>query len=450
VVDDDPDVLFGCEQALQLADMQTLGAESAEKALRLVRGSLPDLVISDIRLPGMDGLVLMREILRIDPELPVVLITGHGDVALAVQAMRDGAYDFVEKPFLPDYLVDVSKRALEKRALILEVRALRHQLQDKDKLSARILGNAPAIEHIRCLVQDLADIHAPLLINGQTGTGKELIARSLHETSARRHGNFVAINCGGLPENLVESELFGHEAGSFTGANKRRIGKIEHANGGTLFLDEIETMPMSVQIKLLRVLQERSIERLGSNLSIPVDCRVVAASKADLGLLSETGRFRADLYYRLNVASVDLPPLSERREDIPLLLENFLQQASVNHGRPAPAMTPAKMQKLMGYAWPGNVRELRNVAERCVLGIEMGFPPFAGPREVAMVSYQQMVEDFECALISDALRRHGNSLSQTSVALQLPKTTLHDKMKKLGLVTIEPRSLRTTHDGHPS
>jgi DNA-binding NtrC family response regulator len=433
VVDDDPDVLLGCEQALQLADMHTLGAESAEKALRLARAALPELVISDIRLPGMDGLSLLRELLLIDPELPVVLITGHGDVSLAVQAMRAGAYDFIEKPFSPEYLVDVARRGLEKRALTLEVRALRHQLQDKDKLAARILGNAPAIEQIRRLIQDLADTHAPLLINGQTGTGKELVARSLHETSARRHGNFVAINCGGLPENLVESELFGHEAGSFTGANKRRIGKIEHANGGTLFLDEIETMPMSVQIKLLRVLQERSLERLGSNTSIAVDCRIVAATKEDLGTLSEAGRFRADLYYRLNVASVCLPPLAERREDIPLLFEHFLQQACINHGRPVPQMTPARMQKLMGYAWPGNVRELRNVADRCVLGIEVGFPPFGGPREAEAVSYHQAVEDFERALISDALRRHGNNLSQTSVALQVPKTTLHDKMKKLGL-----------------
>lgn len=431
VVDDDSDVLLGCEQALQLGGFSTLGAESAEEAIRLIRAELPGMIISDIRLPGRDGLAMMREVLALDADLPVVLITGHGDVSLAVQAMRAGAYDFVEKPFPPEYLVDVARRGLEKRALTLEVRDLRHQLQDKSRIGSHIIGNAIAIEEIRRMILDLADTNVSLLINGETGTGKELVARSLHENSARRGGNFVAINCGGLPETLVESELFGHEAGAFTGATKRRIGKIEHANGGTLFLDEIESMPLQLQIKLLRVLQERTLERLGSNTSIPVDCRVVAATKEDLAEMARQGRFREDLYYRLNVASVNLPPLRERREDIPVLFAHFVRQCCVTHGRPAPEIPAAKLQQLLAYAWPGNVRELRNVADRCVLGIEMGFPPFSDRREA--VSLHQAVEAFERAMIAEALRNNANSLSVAAAALQIPKTTLHDKMKKFGL-----------------
>lgn len=433
VVEDDPDVLLGCEQALQLEGIATAGVDSAEKALDMIRTELPGAIISDVRLPGRDGMALLREALALDGELPVVLITGHGDVSLAVQAMKAGAYDFIEKPFSPEYLVDVTRRALEKRALTREVRELRHQLQDKERLESRIIGNSVGIDRVRRLVTELADTNASLLINGETGTGKELVARSLHDLSARRKGHFVAINCGGLPETLVESEIFGHEAGAFTGASKRRIGKIEYANGGTLFLDEIESMPMSLQVRLLRVLQERSLERLGSNLPINIDCRIVAATKEDLRTMVDAGRFREDLYYRLNVASVLLPALRERRDDIPLLFEHFLAQSSVNHGRPIPAISATKMQQLISHSWPGNVRELRNVADRCVLGIEMGFPPFGERSGAEPVSFHQAVESFERALIADALRHHGNSLSQTAQALQIPKTTLHDKLKKLGL-----------------
>ena len=432
VVEDDPDVLLGCEQALQLAGIATLAASSAEQALKLIRNELPGMIVSDIRLPGRDGMAMMREVLTLDADLPVVLITGHGDVALAVQAMRGGAYDFVEKPFPPEYLVDVARRGLEKRALTLEVRALRHQLQDRSRLGSSILGNALAIEEIRKMILDLADTHVSVLINGETGTGKELVARSLHDTSARRSANFVAINCGGLPESLVESEIFGHEAGAFTGATKRRIGKIEYARGGTLFLDEIESMPMSLQVKLLRVLQERTLERLGSNASIPVDCRIVAATKEDLGALVSQGRFREDLYYRLNVATLNLPALRERREDIPLLFAHFVQQSCDAHARASPVVAQARLHQMMAYAWPGNVRELRNVADRCVLGIEMGFPPFADHRKDG--SLHQVVEAFERAMVVEALRNNANSLSLAATALQIPKTTLHDKMRRFGLI----------------
>jgi two-component system C4-dicarboxylate transport response regulator DctD len=278
----------------------------------------------------------------------------------------------------------------------------------------------------------LAGSAADVLIHGETGTGKELVARCLHDLSARRHGNFVAINCGGMAETLLDSELFGHEPGAFTGAQKRRIGKIEHASGGTLFLDEIESMPMTMQIKLLRVLQERTLERLGSNMQVGIDCRVIAATKEDLLDLAARGGFRNDLYYRLGVATLALPPLRERREDIRLLFEQFLLQAAARHQRPVPEIPSGRIRQLVGYAWPGNVRELRNVADRCVLGIESGSPPFGQPAADGPTPLAETVEAFERALIADALRRHG-SLVRTAEALVVAKTTLHDKIRKYGL-----------------
>ncbi|RZI44822.1 sigma-54-dependent Fis family transcriptional regulator [Herbaspirillum sp. HC18] len=433
VVEDDVNVRLGCEQALQLEDIPVAAVDSAEKARRRISRDFAGVVVSDIRLPGMDGMTLLKEIRGIDPDLPVVLITGHGDVSLAVDAMKNGAHDFIEKPFSPDYLVEVVRRALDKRRLTLEVRQLRAQLESRDQLESRLIGRSPGMVRVRQLIGDLGNSAADILIEGETGTGKELVARCLHEAGSRRAGNFVAINCGGLPETLFESEIFGHEAGAYTGAGKRRIGKIEHASGGTLFLDEIESMPLAMQTKLLRVLQERSLERLGSNTAIPVDCRVVAATKSDLKALSDEGRFRADLYYRLNVATLPLPPLRERREDIPLLFEHFLLQAAARHERAVPEADQVRLGRLMAYDWPGNVRELRNVADRCVLGIEAGFPPFAtvapaGPRPLA-----DSVAAYERALIADALARNGGNLARAAEALGVAKTTLHDKVKKYHL-----------------
>ena len=432
IIEDDPDVALGCEQALQLEGLPAECVGSAEQARRRLGPDFAGIVVSDIRLPGQDGMSLLRDLHKLDPELPVVLITGHGDISMAVQAMKDGAYDFLQKPFAPEQLVDVARRALDKRRLVLEVRALRRQLEQRDLLEARLIGNSPGMIGVRALIANLAGSAADVLIHGETGTGKELVARCLHDASPRRKGNFVAINCGGLPETLFDSEIFGHEAGAYTGAGKRRIGKIEHANGGTLFLDEIETMPVPMQIKLLRILQERTLERLGSNTPVAVDCRVIAATKEDLLALSAQGRFRADLYYRLSVATVPLPPLRERREDIPLLFEHFVLQAAARHERPVPATTPGRIQQLVGYSWPGNVRELRNVADRCVLGIESGSPPFGQPAADASAPLAETVEAFERALIADALRRHG-SLARTAEALSIAKTTLHDKVRKYGL-----------------
>ena len=432
IIEDDPDVALGCEQALQLEGFTAEVAGSAEQGRKRLGADFPGIVVSDIRLPGRDGLSLQRDLHALDPELPVVLITGHGDVSMAVQAMKDGAYDFLQKPFAPEQLVDIARRALEKRRLVLEVRALRRQLDQRDRLEARLIGNSSGMARVRGLIGALANSAADVLIHGETGTGKELVARCLHDASPRARGNFVAINCGGLPETLFDSEIFGHEAGAYTGAGKRRIGKIEHASGGTLFLDEIESMPVPMQIKLLRVLQERTLERLGSNTPIPVDCRVIAATKEDLLGLFEQGCFRADLYYRLSVATLPLPPLRERREDIPLLFEHFLLQAAARHERAVPPTPPGRIQQLVGYTWPGNVRELRNVADRCVLGIEADSPPFGLAAADSARPLNESVEAFERALIADALRRHG-SLARTAEALAIAKTTLHDKIRKYGL-----------------
>ncbi|PKU23992.1 sigma-54-dependent transcriptional regulator [Telmatospirillum siberiense] len=433
IVEDDPNVLLGCEQALQLEGIPTEGVSTAEKARKLVSVNFPGVVVSDIRLPGIDGMTLLGELQAMDADLPVVLITGHGDISLAVQAMKNGAQDFIEKPFSPDYLVEVVRRALEKRKLVLEVRDLREKLNNRPGIEARILGVSATIEKVRRLIVDLASSAADVLILGETGVGKELAARCLHDASARRDGNFVAINCGGLPEALFESEIFGHEAGAFTGAGKRRIGKVEHASGGTLFLDEIESMPMSMQIKMLRVLQERTVERLGSNTPVPVDCRVIAATKVDLRDLVDQGQFRADLYYRLAVATLPLPPLRDRREDTPLLFEHFSMLAAARHQREVPPPDPERMRRLMSYDWPGNVRELRNVADRCVLGIEGDFPARAQPNGAGPSPLAEEVERFERSLIAEALRRNGGSLTRTAEELQLAKTTLHDKIRKYGL-----------------
>jgi DNA-binding NtrC family response regulator len=436
IIEDDPDIRLGCEQALQLEGIPTESVASAEEGKRLLGKDFRGVVVSDIRLPRMDGMTFLKEVLAVDKELPVVLITGHGDISMAVQAMKDGAHDFIQKPFSPEYLVEVVRRALEKRRLILEVRDLRQRLQGRDQIEARLIGSSSGMARVRQLIGGLANSAADVLIQGETGTGKELVARCLHEASSRRKGNFVAINCGGLPETLFESEIFGHEAGAYTGASKRRIGKIEHANGGTLFLDEIETMPISMQIKLLRVLQERTLERLGSNTSIAIDCRIVAATKEDLLALSAQGRFRADLYYRLSVATIPLPPMRERREDIPLLFQHFLLQASARHERTIPASDAVRTRQLMGYQWPGNVRELSNVADRCVLGIELGAPPFGDVIDDRQRPLSETVEAFERALIADALRRHGGSLTRSAEALGIAKTTLHDKIRKYGLTEI--------------
>lgn len=433
IVEDDPRVLLGCQQALALEDIPSIGVSSAEEALHHIGEDFPGIVVSDIRLPGMDGLALLAALRERDPSLPVVLITGHGDISMAVAAMRDGAYDFMEKPFSPERLVDVTRRALERRALSREVTALRRELAGRQALEQRLIGRTPAMQQLRELITKVADTAANVLIVGETGTGKELVARCLHDFSSRHDHPFVAVNCGGLPETLFESEIFGHEAHAFTGAGgKRRIGKIEYANGGSLFLDEIESMPINLQIKLLRVLQEYAVERLGSNQPIPVNCRVIAATKADLAEMGRRNEFRSDLYYRLNVVTLTVPPLRERREDIPLLFEHFLQLSALRFDRPLRNMDAQTHTALMSHDWPGNVRELRNVAERYALGLPV-FNHRHTEQTLQGATLSEAVEAFERSLICEALERHQHNLTQTAQSLGMAKTTLYDKVRKYGL-----------------
>jgi len=434
LVEDDANIRLGCEQAMQLAGIAVASVASAEAAQQRVSAGFPGVVVTDMRLGGMDGLAFVRWARKVEAALPVIMITGHGDVTLAVEAMRSGAYDFIPKPFSPEHLVEVVQRALEKRALTLEVESLRRRLEGRVGIEATLIGRSPQMAAVRRRLEEVAASKVDVLIRGETGTGKELVARCLHEQGPNATGNFVALNCGGMPETLLDSELFGHEPGAFSGAQKRRIGKIEHANGGTLFLDELETMPMPMQIKLLRVLQERQLERLGSNQPVKVACRVVAATKEDLAQLAQQGRFRADLYYRLNVVAIDLPPLRERREDIPLLFEHFLTQAAERYQRPLPVVEPEEVHGLMAHDWPGNVRELRNAADCFALGLRNDV---LAPAEVIDrgLPLAEAVERFERSLIAAELQRQGGSLTRASEALRVAKTTLHDKIKKYALKT---------------
>jgi two-component system, NtrC family, C4-dicarboxylate transport response regulator DctD len=436
-IDDELHIRQANKQTLELADLEVVCDDSAEGGLAAIYPDYPGIVVCDIRLPQMDGLQFLLEVGKIDKDLPVILITGHGDISIAVQAMRDGAYDFIEKPYSTERLVKTVLRGLEKRALTLENRNLRRELELHSAPGPRIIGRTPAMEKLRATIAQIADSGADILVLGETGTGKELVARALHEYSNRRGKNFVAVNCGAMAESIMESELFGHEAGAFTDARATRIGKIEHANGGTLLLDEIESMPQRLQINLLRVLQERCIERLGSNRLIPVNMRIVAATKIDLLQAAEQGRFRSDLYYRLNVVSLKIPPLRERREDIPLLFHHFLLVAGHRYQQEVSMPGSGQMNALMSYPWPGNVRELRNFAERYVLlGRQFDWSlekMLAGEEGGGDHSLAEQVDRFEKSLLEHALVSSSGSIKDVMASLNLPRKTLYDKMRKYGL-----------------
>ncbi|MBS0877587.1 sigma-54-dependent Fis family transcriptional regulator [Tatumella sp. JGM100] len=429
IIEDDESVRTSCIQSLEIEDIPAAGAGSVEEAQKMLPPGFSGVVVTDLRLPGLSGMDFLQQMQSVAPQVPVIMITGHGDIMTAVEAMRSGAYDFLPKPFSPQVLIQQVRRALEKRKLTLEVEKLRQKLAHVSDLDSRFIGHAQPMCELRETVRNIAATPANVLIHGETGTGKELLARCIHDLSGRP-GNFVALNCGGLPETLFDSEIFGHERGAFSGATQKRIGKIEYAQGGTLFLDEIESMPMAMQIKLLRVLQERMIERLGSNQAIPVDIRVISATKADLGLLAEQGQFRADLNFRLNVIELPIPPLRERREDIPLLFKYFSETAATTFGREVPVIDVIKMQNYLTWSWPGNVRELRNEAERCVLGMtgEAG-----RHSSETVLTLPQLVEHFERDLIISELSKHHGNVSQAAEALGIAKSTLFDKVKKYAL-----------------
>ncbi len=436
-IDDEIHIRQANKQTLELADLEVACFDCVENVLPQLFSDWPGVVICDIRLPKMDGMEFLLQAQRIDRDLPVILITGHGDISMAVQAMRDGAYDFIEKPYSAERLVKTVQRAMEKRVLTLENRILRQELEAHSAPGPRIIGRTPPMVRLRSTIARIADTNADILVVGETGTGKELVARSLHEHSQRRTKNFVAVNCGAVPESIIESELFGHEAGAFTDAKKTRIGKFEHAQGGTLLLDEIESMPLRTQVHLLRVLQERTLERLGSNKLIPLDVRVIAASKTDLLRAAEAGLFREDLYYRLNVVCLEIPPLRSRLEDIPLLFHHFLLLAGHRYQQEAPLPKPSQMDGLMTYGWPGNVRELRNLAERYVLlGNQYGWSLdslLLGSEKEQKNNLAHRVDRFEQGLLEQALLASNGSIKDVMDVLELPRKTLYDKMRKYGL-----------------
>ncbi|MEM7722542.1 MAG: sigma-54 dependent transcriptional regulator [Pseudomonadota bacterium] len=430
-VDDDADLRHAAGQALSLADLEaTLCADGATALTHLDR-DFAGVLVTDIRMPGMDGLALMSQALQIDPELPVILVTGHGDVDLAVQSMRDGAYDFLEKPYAPARLVEAVKRGLEKRRLTLENRRLRARVDvgAEDPIATRLTGQSAAMTGLRAQLRAVAATEADVLIEGATGTGKGVAAQALHAASPRADHPLITVNCAALPTDLIESELFGHEAGAFPGATRPRYGKFEHARGGTLVLDEIDSLPLPLQAKLLHAIENRTVTRLGSNDPVSLDIRVVAVSKRDLASAATKGEFRADLLYRLNVVTLRLPDLSSRREDIPGLFMTLLSEAAQRHDRPVPDMPGAVLSTLAARDWPGNVRELRNMADRVVLGLAtdlLSATDAAGSLAERMASHEK-------ALISASLQAHGGSLKATYEALGLSRKSLYEKMQKHGL-----------------
>ncbi|KQP19259.1 sigma-54 dependent transcriptional regulator [Pseudorhodoferax sp. Leaf265] len=432
VVDDDPAVRESLSQWLQLANFDVATFEHATSALSQIDHRFRGVLVCDVKMPDMDGMDVLRFALAQDPDLPVILITGHGDISMAVDAMQCGAYDFVEKPFDPERLVDAITRACEKRRLTLENRRLQAQYESRG-IEGLILGTSPAVQRLRDSILELAGTSVNVIVYGETGSGKELVARCLHDVSPRREARLVALNCAAIPETMFESELFGYELGAFTGATKRRLGRLEHAHRGTLFLDEVEAMPLHLQAKLLRVLEDRSVERLGSNSASPADVRSVAASKVDLQTASKEGRFRADLYYRLGVSELKIPPLRERGDDVLLLFEHFASNAARAHERIVRPLDGATERALAAHMWPGNVRELRNAAERYALGICTLPVMQSVPVAIEAQSLADQVESFERRLIEQALEKSGGSIAATMALLQLPRRTLNEKMSRYGI-----------------
>ncbi len=436
VVDDEESMRMAVSQWLTLADYKVESFANAKTALKNLSHEFDGVLITDIRMPVMDGLELMRNTLALDREIPVVIITAHGDIPMSVSAMREGAYDFIEKPFEPELLLETVRRASEKRRLILENRQLRQRLESSSGIENKLIGNSNVIQLLIQEIRDLGPTDASVLLIGDTGCGKEVAANCLHETSNRSKEKFIAINCGAIPEALFESEIFGHEAGAFTGAQGRRIGKFEHANGGTLFLDEVNAMPLNLQVKVLRVLQEKEIERLGSNKTIPVDVRIISATNTDPQEARAEGKLREDLYYRLSAAEIHIPPLRERGSDILLLFDFFALLAAERYKREAPPLNNEDITTLMAHPWPGNVRELKNTAERYVLSsmpAQYRIAHILKHTDAGITtdsrSLAEQATNFERCVLEQALRRHQGNIANVMEELDLPRRTLNQKMQ---------------------
>lgn len=431
VVDDDADLRASTVQALEIAGATVQELSSAERALDYISYGFPGVVLTDIRMPGMDGLTLMGHIHEIDREIPVILMTGHGDVQLAVRAMHEGAHDFIEKPFSTSQMTELVARATSFRRLVLENRVLRAAAGQADDLEQRLIGRSTAMIDLRRRVRTIGPAETDVLIVGETGVGKEVVARALHDLSPRARRPFVVIDCAAIPAPLMESELFGHEQGAFAGAMRARTGKFEHAAGGTVLLDDIAALPPPLQGKLLRVVEDRAVSRLGSNEVHKLDIRIIATARVPLTDEVVAGRFRADLLYRLNVVTLDVPPLADRREDIALLFLRLLTEAAARHRiDAAPVVPPALLANLATRDWPGNVRELRNAADRFALGLGL----FGDTDRIqAHHRLADRVAAFERREIEAALAAHGGSLKPVYESLGLSRKSLYEKMQKLGI-----------------
>ena len=447
VVDDEATQREMLSSILTRAGFRVTPSPTAEDALDRLGQETFDLVLTDQRMPGMDGLTLLDRARAIRPELPIVLMTAYGSVSAAVSAMKRGASDYLTKPFEKDELILVIERALRHRRLEDEVVTLRGALRERYRLG-NIIGNSPLMQEVFSLVERVAHTDVPVLVRGESGTGKELIARALHENSPRAAGPFVALNCAAVPEGLLESEFFGHERGAFTGANRSHAGRFEQAHGGTLFLDEIGAMRIDLQAKLLRAIQEKEIQRLGSTSAISVDVRIVAATGEDLEEAIRNKMFREDLYYRLNVVPIFLPTLRDRPEDIPLLVDHFLASATKRLGRETIGATPEVLDRLQDYPWPGNVRELENCIERMVVLARSSrldvddLPPAirSGPGAAAgaaagfeLPPAGVSLVELERHLIRQALRRSHGRLRPAARLLGISYKTLQYRVRKFGL-----------------
>ncbi|HEU4344940.1 MAG TPA: sigma-54 dependent transcriptional regulator [Candidatus Binatia bacterium] len=421
-------------------------AASGEEALDKLAKQKFAIVVSDVKMPGMDGFQLARHVREKYPDTDVILITAFGNIKQAVEAMKLGASDYITKPFQPEAIRLVSEKLIEKRQLLEEVRELRQRVQDEHYLE-NILSKSPKMLKVFDLIRSLAETDSGVMITGETGTGKELVARAIHNLSRRKARQFVAINCGAFPDTLLESELFGYEKGAFTGAVQSRAGKIELADGGTLFLDEIETMAPPMQVKLLRVLQEREVERLGGNRRVKVDMRVIAATNVDLSLCLARGTLRDDFYYRINVIPVQLPPLRERLEDLPLLVNHILSRHSVAQEKRIRGVTSKALDQMLAYHWPGNIRELENILERSIVkcqseAIEDVDLPAAPQRVMdryfsgngdGEFSLKQWLLRSEKEYLRGLLIKHKGGISLTAKEARVDNKTLYRKMRRHGL-----------------
>ncbi|MDY0259285.1 MAG: sigma-54 dependent transcriptional regulator [Desulfovibrio sp.] len=439
VVDDDRNHREMLRALLEEWGYDPVTVDNGEEAVAMCQENPFDLILMDVRMGGMNGIEATRAIKSYNPAIPVLIMTAYSDVANAVEALKAGAYDYLTKPLAFDALKLALERALDHANLRDEVRALRHELAANVD-SRNVIGQSPAMRQVLGLVSAIAASEATVLITGESGTGKEVIAKLIHANSNRAKGPYVAVNCAALTETLLESELFGHEKGAFTGAEKRREGRFLAANKGTIFLDEIGEIPLSMQVKLLRVIQERELQRVGGDQTIKVDVRILAATNKDLALEVEEGRFRQDLYYRLNVVSLQLPPLRDRHEDIPLLAMHFMKIFADRNGKMVKGFTPAAMDRLVKHTWPGNVRELENAVERAVVLLvgeyisERELPPTIAdaeeesPRSSRLDFANMTLEEIERLAVQDTLEQVGGNKSEAARRLGINRKTLLSKL----------------------